>query len=68
MSLGLFRDLGNAEKRRDELVALGVQPILEPRTTEGSEWWIDLAAEPGFDWRTPLPRADGLQAKPVDCG
>ena len=68
VSLGLFRDLGNAEKRRDELVALGVQPILEPRTTEGSEWWIDLAAEPDFDWRTPLPRADGLQAKAVDCG
>ena len=68
VSLGLFRDLGNAEKRRDELAALGVEPILEPRTTEGSEWWIDLAAEPEFDWRTPLPRADGLQAKPVDCG
>ena len=68
VSLGLFRDLGNAEKRRDELVALGVQPILEPRTTEGPEWWIDFAAEPEFDWRTPLPRADGLQAKPVDCG
>ena len=68
VSLGLFRDLGNAEKRRDELVALGVQPILEPRTTEGSEWWIDLAAEPDFDWRTPLPRADGLQANAVDCG
>ena len=68
VSLGLFRDLGNAEKRRDELSALGFQPVLEPRTAEAPAWWIDLAAEAGFDWRTPLPRQDGLEARTVDCG
>lgn len=68
VSLGLFRDLGNAEKRRDELAGLGFQPVLEPRTADAPAWWIDLAAEPGFDWRTPLPRQDGLEARDVDCG
>jgi hypothetical protein len=68
VSLGLFRDLGNAEKRRDELAELGFQPVLEPRTAEAPAWWIDLAAEAGFDWRTPLPRQDGLEARTVDCG
>ena len=67
VSLGLFRDLGNAEKRREELAALGFQPVLEPRTGGGSEWWIDVAAEPGFDWRTPLPRPEGIQARDVAC-
>ena len=67
VSLGLFRDLGNAEARRDELAALGFQPVLEPRTSGASEWWIDLAAEPGFDWRTPLPRPAGIDARDVAC-
>lgn len=68
VSLGLFRDLANAEKRRDELAALGYQPVLEPRTSEGAEWWIDFAAEPGFDWRAVVRRPDGLEARAVACG
>lgn len=67
VSLGLFRDLANAEKRRDELGALGFQAVLEPRTEDGSQWWIDLAAEAGFDWRSLLPRATGIEARPVAC-
>src|SRR5688572_17896616 len=68
VSLGLFRDQTNAEKRRDEVAALGFQPVLEPRTAEGSEWWIDFAAEPGFDWRARVSRPDGLEARSVACG
>jgi len=67
VSLGLFRDLDNAGKRRDELTALGFQPVLEPRTTHAPAWWIDLAAEAGFDWKARLPHSDGIDAKPVAC-
>jgi hypothetical protein len=67
VSLGLFRDLGNAGKRREELAALGFQAVLEPRTEDAAQWWIDLAAEPGFDWQSLLPRATGIEARAVDC-
>lgn len=67
VSLGMFRDRANAEKRRDELAALGYQPVLEPGTAEGAEWWIDFTAEPGFDWRARVPRPDGLEARAVAC-
>lgn len=67
VSLGLFRDLANAEKRRDELSAQGFQAVLEPRTEEAAQWWIDYAAEPGFDWRALLPDRSDIDARPVDC-
>jgi hypothetical protein len=67
VSLGLFRDLANAEKRRDELSAQGFTAVLEPRTEDAAQWWIDLAAEPGFDWTVLLPKARDLQARPVAC-
>lgn len=67
VSLGLFRDLANAEKRRDELAAQGFTAVLEPRTEDAAQWWIDLAAEPGFDWQALLPANAGLQARPTAC-
>lgn len=68
VSLGLFRDLANAEKRRDELSGQGFSAVLEPRTEDAAQWWIDLAAEPGFDWRALLPAAQGIQSRPTACG
>lgn len=68
VSLGLFRDLANAEKRRDEISGQGFQAVLEPRTEEAAQWWIDYAAEPGFDWRGILPDRSDIDARPVDCG
>lgn len=67
VSLGLFRDLANAEKRRDELSTQGFQAVLEPRTEDAAQWWIDYAAEPGFDWRALLPDRSDIGARPVDC-
>lgn len=67
ISLGLFRDLGNATQRRDQVAALGYSPVVEPRTEAVSQWWIDLAAAPGFDWRAwvsdPGLRADALPCR-----
>ncbi|HEX4853644.1 SPOR domain-containing protein [Arenimonas sp.] len=67
VSLGLFRDLGNANKRREELATLGFQAVLEPRTEDAAQWWIDIASEPGFQWQPLLPRATGIEARPVAC-
>lgn len=67
VSLGLFRELENANKRREELAGLGFQAVLEPRTEDAAQWWIDLAAEPGFQWQPLLPRATGIEARTVAC-
>lgn len=67
VSLGIFRDLSNATQRRDAVVALGYAPIIEPRTEQVPEWWIDLAAAPGFDWKAVLPDP-ALQARSAPCG
>jgi len=67
VSLGLFRDLANAEKRRGELSAQGFAAVLEPRTEDAAQWWIDLAAEPGFDWKALLRASAGVQASPIAC-
>jgi len=67
VSLGLFRELANAEKRRDDLRAQGFTAQLEPRTEQASQWWIDLAAEPGLDWAAALGGAQGLEAREAAC-
>ncbi|WP_043800077.1 SPOR domain-containing protein [Arenimonas malthae] len=67
ISLGLFRELANAEKRRDEVASQGFQPSLEPRTEQAAQWWIDLAAEPGLDWAAAIGEAEGLEARPAPC-
>jgi hypothetical protein len=67
VSLGIFRELDNASKRRDEVVALGYNAVVEPRTEPVKQWWIDLAAAPGFDWRAVLGDAP-LKAEAAPCG
>jgi hypothetical protein len=68
VSLGQYRSLANAERRRDEVARQGFQPVLEPRTEQTPQWWIDLAAEPDLDWRALLPEAKDVQATDVACG
>ena len=67
VSLGIFRELENATKRRDEVVALGYNAVVEPRTEPVKQWWIDLAATPGFDWRSVLGAGE-LQSMAAPCG
>jgi hypothetical protein len=68
VSLGIFHDLENATKRRDEVVALGYNAVLEPRTEPVKQWWIDLAAAPGFDWKAVLGNGTELKAQQAPCG
>jgi hypothetical protein len=68
VSLGIFKDLANATQRRDAVTALGFAPVMESRTSQEPQWWIDLAAPAGFDWRGLLPEADALRAVDAPCG
>jgi hypothetical protein len=67
VSLGIFRELQNATKRRDDVVKLGYNAVVEPRTEPVKQWWIDLAAAPGFDWKPVLGNAE-LKAQQAPCG
>lgn len=69
ISLGLFRDQGNAEKRKVEVQALGFEPQVTQRSDEVPSYWIDFAQngrEP-TDWRARLPANAELQQKAVEC-
>ena len=67
VSLGIFRELDNATKRRDSVAALGFNAVVDPRTEPVRQWWIDLAAAPGFDWRGAVP-GTGVKAVAAPCG
>ena len=67
ISLGLFRDRGNAETRQREVQALGFSPLLEERTEEIPNYWIELAAAPGLDWRAGLGGYAGVESRPLPC-
>ncbi len=68
ISLGLFRDRGNAEKRRNEVAALGFSPDLVTRTEELPVYWVDFATDPQrpLDWHTRVSQRD-LHEEPVNC-
>ena len=66
VSLGIFRDLKNAEARKDSVVKLGFNPVLESRTEQASQWWIDVAVPEDFKLEAALPSAK-LSANKVTC-
>jgi SPOR domain len=68
ISLGLFRDKGNADKRRSEVAALGFEPELVTRTEELPVYWVDFATDPQHpvDWRTRVAGRD-LREEAVTC-
>ena len=69
ISLGLFRDQGNAEKRRNEISALGFKPELIARTEELPVYWIDFAqdAHAPVNWRAHVVGQNDLRQQPVTC-
>ena len=68
ISLGLFRDKGNADKRRNEVAALGFAPDLVTRTEELPVYWVDFASDPQHpvNWRARVTQRD-LHEQPVTC-
>ena len=66
VSLGIFRDLKNAETRKDAVAKLGFNPVLESRTEQASQWWIDVAVPEDFKLEIVLPNTK-LSANKVTC-
>ena len=69
VSLGLFREQANAERRRAEIVAMGFKPEMIQRTEELPVYWIDLAAAPGqkLEWRARVTAGGDLREQPAAC-
>ncbi len=67
ISLGLFRELGNAKQRHEEVQAMGFDAQLQVRSDEIPNYWIDLAVASAFDWRTRLGAYAGVTGTPVPC-
>lgn len=70
ISLGLFRDQGNAERRRAELVALGFEPKIATRSEDLPLYWIDFAlvgSELPADFAVSVPMPTGTGVTPAAC-
>jgi hypothetical protein len=69
ISLGLFHDPANAEKRRSEIVALGFRPEVTQRSDEVPMYWIDYAQNgpQPIDWRAQIHSNAELHAQPIEC-
>lgn len=69
ISLGLFRDQGNAERRRAELAGLGFAPQTNARTEDLPAYWLDfaLSGTETPDWRSRLAGAHDLREETISC-
>jgi cell division septation protein DedD len=69
ISLGLFHDQANADKRRDEVAKLGFAPEVVARTEELPVYWIDFAEERDhpLDWRALMVAQLELRQQAVTC-
>jgi cell division septation protein DedD len=69
ISLGLFHDQGNAEKRRNEISQLGFKPEMVARTEELPVYWVDFAqnSHNPVNWRSRVPNQPDLRQQAVTC-
>ena len=70
ISLGLFRDQANAERRRAEIAGLGFTPQSIARTEELPVYWLDYATDRAhpLDWRGKLGNgAAALHEQAIEC-
>lgn len=69
ISLGLFRDIANAERRRAELAAMGFDAEIAERTEARPEYFLDYShgGSQSVDWRTIVPGARRLTARNIPC-
>ena len=69
ISLGLFHDQANAEKRRSEIAQLGFQPQMVARTEELPVYWVDFAQDSHnpVNWRSRVPNQPDLRQQTVTC-
>ncbi|HVF35579.1 MAG TPA: SPOR domain-containing protein [Candidatus Saccharimonadia bacterium] len=69
ISLGLFRERANADRRRAEIAALGFAPEVTERVEDLPMYWLDVAVRPDapFDWRDHLPDFLGIRDESISC-
>lgn len=67
ISLGLFRELDNARKRQADVQGMGFSAELGERTEEIPQYWVDIAADPRFDWRAQLGGYAGVESSRIEC-
>ena len=69
ISLGLFHDQGNAQKRLTEIAALGFAPQLIARTEDLPVYWVDFAENSAHpvDWRAHVNAQLNLRQQSVTC-
>lgn len=69
ISLGLFQEPANAQRRLAQVRALGFPAQLRQRVEQVPQYHIEfqLPATPGFAWRALVPHPDILDARPRAC-
>ncbi|MGH8042129.1 MAG: SPOR domain-containing protein [Rudaea sp.] len=69
ISLGLFHEQTNAQKRLNEIAALGFAPQLIARTEDLPVYWIDFAENKAHlvDWRSHVNPQLALRQQTVTC-
>jgi cell division septation protein DedD len=69
ISLGLFKDRNNAERRRADISAQGFTPAITERTEILPVYWLDfaLAAESTLEWRQRLPDLLDIGERNIAC-
>ncbi len=69
ISLGVFKDRNNAERRRAEIAALGFTPAITERTEQLPVYWIDFAVGPDstFNWHDKLPDMYDIGERVITC-
>jgi len=69
VSLGLFNDLPNAEKRQQQLQALGFNPHLGARREYETHYWLDyqLLDDVQSPWKSLARSADGARRFQIQC-
>ena len=69
ISLGLFRDQGNADRRRAEIAVLGFAPKVNTRSEDLPSYWLDFALAGGgpLDWRAKVSTSRDLREETITC-
>ena len=69
ISLGLFHEQANAQKRQKEIAALGFKPKLIARTEDLPVYWVDFAENKNkpVDWHSVVRDPTSLRAQAITC-
>lgn len=69
ISLGLFHDQTNAQRRQAQIAALGLQPKLTERTEQVPLYYVDYAVPTGthLAWADYVAQRPDLSSKPMSC-